>query len=348
KIVEFSEKTHWLDTGFVFEIEEPKASCMGSLRAVRVAEDRWKLWTVYTVIFALDGVETLDEQKMKEKPIANGAPDGNFPEQTDILVIGAGQSGLCLSALLKSFQIPHVVVDGNQKCGDSWGTRYEACKLHTPKKIGHMPFLRYPENYPVFITAQQLSDHYESYRKSLGLPVYMQSRWEEGKWDEDRKEWTNKIKRKDGVKTIVAKHIVMCTGVGNTDPYEPEIPEREKFKGDIVHSVKYWNAEPWKGKRGLIIGAANSAHDIAMDMVRFGLSSVVLYQRNTSCMITCEEAIGKHYEHYNDFTPIEISDQMSESLPPSIGRILLNGWIKFSAEQNKEFYDSMKAKGMMI
>ena len=47
----------------------------------------------------------------------------------------------------------------------------------------------------------------------------------------------------------------------------------------MLHSAYYKNAFEWKGKKGVIVGAANTAHDVAEDMLEAGLTSVTMIQR---------------------------------------------------------------------
>jgi len=52
-----------------------------------------------------------------------------------------------------------------------------------------------------------------------------------------------------------------------------------------MHSVNYKNASAWKGKHGIVIGTANTGHDIAEDMLEEGLASVTMIQRSPTCKI---------------------------------------------------------------
>ncbi|KAG8166192.1 hypothetical protein KVR01_004744 [Diaporthe batatas] len=66
-------------------------------------------------------------------------------------------------------------------------------------------------------------------------------------------------------------------------PVVPHWPNRDSFRGQVIHSVDYHDAEPWKGLRGIVIGSGNTGHDVASDMVAAGLSSVTMVQRSPTC-----------------------------------------------------------------
>jgi cation diffusion facilitator CzcD-associated flavoprotein CzcO len=55
-----------------------------------------------------------------------------------------------------------------------------------------------------------------------------------------------------------------------------------------MHSVDYKNAKGWKGKRGVIIGTGNTAHDVAEDMLDAGLESVTMVQRGRTAVFPVE------------------------------------------------------------
>ena len=55
------------------------------------------------------------------------------------------------------------------------------------------------------------------------------------------------------------------------------------FKGVTLHSGAYKSATAWKGKHGVVVGSANTAHDVADDMLAAGMASVTMVQRSPTC-----------------------------------------------------------------
>lgn len=72
---------------------------------------------------------------------------------------------------------------------------------------------------------------------------------------------------------IVARHVVIATGRANT-PVIPEWPGVDAFTGELLHSSAYRNAEPYSGKRVLVVGAGASGMDIACDLATGGAAKV--------------------------------------------------------------------------
>ena len=71
----------------------------------------------------------------------------------------------------------------------------------------------------------------------------------------------------------------MCTGHFNI-PYIPEEYDTSQFKGSVIHSCSYDNPLDFKDQRVFIVGFANSALDIALDIRRHG-AKIAMYKRNT-------------------------------------------------------------------
>lgn len=58
---------------------------------------------------------------------------------------------------------------------------------------------------------------------------------------------------------------------------------QEHFKGKIMHSVEWKHGKDYTGKKGVVIGTANTGHDMAENMLDAGLSSVTMVQRGATC-----------------------------------------------------------------
>ena len=65
--------------------------------------------------------------------------------------------------------------------------------------------------------------------------------------------------------TFVSENVIICTGY-NRVPNIPHWPGQEKYKGTLLHSSGYKNAEPYKNKKVLVVGMGNSGAEIALDL----------------------------------------------------------------------------------
>jgi len=60
------------------------------------------------------------------------------------IVIGGGQAGLAVGYHLAKRGIPFLILDANQRVGDSWRNRWDSLRLFTPARYAGLPGLRFP------------------------------------------------------------------------------------------------------------------------------------------------------------------------------------------------------------
>lgn len=142
----------------------------------------------------------------------------------------------------------------------------------------YMYGFRFPDSFPVHIPAKKLADWYEFYAKAMDLNVWTSTMVSKASRDETTGKWSVTVLKPDGTeRTLHVDHLVFGTGwVG--DPKIPEIPGRvrilaphsiqlistfpystqDEFRGDVVHSSAYKNAQNYVGKKVVVVGACTS------------------------------------------------------------------------------------------
>ena len=80
-----------------------------------------------------------------------------------VLVIGGGQSGLCIAARLKQLNVDTLIVDREKRIGDNWRKRYHALTLHNQVQVNHLPYMLFPPNWPTYIPKDKLANWFEAY-----------------------------------------------------------------------------------------------------------------------------------------------------------------------------------------
>ncbi|WP_292627943.1 NAD(P)-binding domain-containing protein, partial [Mesorhizobium sp.] len=80
-------------------------------------------------------------------------------------------------------------------------------------------------------------------------------------YDEEKKEWTVIVHRDGKDITLKPKQLVLATGMSGR-PNIPKFKGMENFKGDQHHSAKHPGPDSYAGKKVVVIGSNNSAHDI--------------------------------------------------------------------------------------
>ncbi|EIN13097.1 FAD/NAD(P)-binding domain-containing protein [Punctularia strigosozonata HHB-11173 SS5] len=282
----------------------------------------WKAHTVFTNLKELKGfpekVGPLREHNPSHgKWVDKRRREVEFEDtEPQVIVIGAGQSGLDAAARLKLMDIPTLVLEKQARIGDQWRNRYEALCLHDPVWYDHMPYLPFPPNWPVYTPAQKLADWLEAYAHNMELNVWTSATVLKTEQDEKTKKWTVVVRRGDGKeRTFSVDHLVYALGLAGGVPNMPDIPGKEEFSGQILHSTQHHRATDHVGKKVVIVGACTSSHDIAADYVEHGVD-VTIYQRSSTYIMSTKQGMPRMLGVYwNQPVPVEVADMLGASFP---------------------------------
>ena len=116
-------------------------------------------------------------------------------EQPYCLVVGGGQGGIGLAARLQRLGIPTIVVDKHEKAGDAWRNRYKSLHLHDPVWYDHMPYLPFPDDWPVFPAKDKVADWLMHYADIMELNYWARTECRSAEWDEQSGTWTVVVDR---------------------------------------------------------------------------------------------------------------------------------------------------------
>ncbi len=136
-----------------------------------------------------------------------------YERQPYCVIIGGGQGGIGLGARMKRLGVPTIIIEKNPRPGDSWRNRYKSLCLHDPVWYDHMPYLPYPDNWPVFAPKDKLGDWLESYTKIMELNYWNSTVCEKAEYDEASGEWTVHVVRDGKPVVLKPKQLVMATGM---------------------------------------------------------------------------------------------------------------------------------------
>jgi thioredoxin reductase len=316
----------------MFKFETAIGRGSGIVRLIPDATDgnTLKAWTLLTELGELKGFE---EQLGINRPRGNAySRDFRGPNWLDlrkastdyadhdptVLVVGGGQSGLCIAARLKQLQVDTLIVDREARIGDNWRKRYHALTLHNQVQVNHLPYMHFPPNWPTYIPKDKLANWFEAYVDAMELNFWTRTEFEGGQYDESEGRWTVTLRGADGSRReMQPRHVVLATGVSGI-PHVPDIPGLKDFSGKVIHSSHYDDGENWKGKRAIVIGTGNSGHDIAQDLHSSG-ASVTLVQRSPTLVVSIEPSAQLVYAPYNDGT-LDDNDLITMSMPLKLGR----------------------------
>ena len=94
----------------------------------------------------------------------------------DAIVIGAGQAGLSVGYYLAQHGRSFVILDANERVGDSWRKRWDSLRLFTSSGFDGLPGMPYPAASRVYPTKDEMADYLEAYAKRFQLPVITNTR----------------------------------------------------------------------------------------------------------------------------------------------------------------------------
>lgn len=174
-------------------------------------------------------------------------------------------SGIILATGLKALGVDALIIDRHPQPGDNWRLRYDCLRFHIGKGSCETPYLRkcsdtyvpeqqsssaspltilrsaYPKDNPLLLNRQMLADHMKNYATTFNLNILNSSTVEASSFNRSKGTWSVRIQTPYGVKTVTAKHLVQCTGIGCQKPFTPKIPGKELYKGISIHSAEYKN-----------------------------------------------------------------------------------------------------------
>ena len=325
-----------------------------------------RCWTLLTTMYELKGFE--EKSRHNRVPGAeHGARRGRttwlearearkaawgVSEQPYCLIVGGGQGGIALAARLKRLDVPTLVIDKQARPGDTWRNRYKSLCLHDPVWYDHLPYLPFPDDWPVFMPKDKLADWLEAYVKVMDLDYWGASPCRKARYDDATETWEVEVEHEGEMVVLRPKQLVFALGASGY-PSVPVIDGAENFAGEQMHSSKFSGGEFYKNKRVVIIGANNSAHDIAADLWEHEVD-VTMVQRSSTLVVRTEMMLEMVYGAVYSERAVdagittEKADLLAASLPYRVTpRLGVPQW-QAIAERDKEFYARLEAAGFML
>ncbi len=324
------------------------------------------IWTLLTSMVELKGHE---EPLGMERPM--GAKHGagkhrptwkeereketaelGYTTQPYSVIIGGGQGGIGLAARLRQLGVPTIIVEKNDRPGDSWRNRYKSLCLHDPVWYDHLPYLPFPPNWPVFAPKDKLGDWLEMYTKVMELNYWTRSTCQSARFDEATKEWSVTVDRDGETVVLKPKQLIFATGM-SAKANMPNLPGMDSFKGDQHHSSKHPGPDAYRGKKAVVIGSNNSAHDICAALWENDVD-VTMVQRSSTHVVRSEPlmefGLGDLYSERAVASGMTTNkaDMTFASLPYAILHEFQIPVYQKIKEADAEFYASLEKAGFQL
>ena len=320
-------------------------------------------WTLLTTLYELKGYE---EPKGPRRP--RGAEHGanrdraswlenrdqeaaslGVTQQPYVLIVGGGQAGIGLAARLRQLSVPTIVIDRRARPGDQWRSRYKSLCLHDPVWYDHMPYLKFPDNWPVFSPKDKIADWLESYTRIMELNYWPSTEAKSASYNETTGEWTVTVEREGQPVVLRPRQLVLATGMSGK-PNVPSFPGMETFRGDQHHSSAHPGPDAYRGQRCVVIGSNNSAFDICGALWENG-ADVTMVQRSSTHISRSDSlmeiALSGLYseEAVAAGMTTEKADLTFASVPYRIMHIFQIPVYEQMRERDKDFYERLEKAG---
>jgi 4-hydroxyacetophenone monooxygenase len=208
----------------------------------------------------------------------------------NVIIIGAGMSGLLAAIRLQAAGIPFQILERHDDVGGTWyQNTYPGCRVDSPNHIYGYSFR--PADWPQYYSRQPvLREYFDQVARDYGLKAHTRFGTEvkEARFDEARCVWTvTVLKRDGGEETLTANAVISAVGQLNR-PKWPDVPGHERYKGISFHSTEWEHQHDLTGRKVLVIGTGASAFQFAPEVAKVA-SEVTIFQRTPPWMAPVPE-----------------------------------------------------------
>jgi putative flavoprotein involved in K+ transport len=178
----------------------------------------------------------------------------------DTVIIGGGQSGLAAARAFTGAGLRPVLLEAGPSPTGSWPHYYDSLTLFSPARYSALPGLRFPGDPDRYPHRDEVADYLTRYASLLDADIRPRHTVTEVSPVQDG----FAVRTSDGL-TLHARSVVAASG-SFSNPYRPALPGLDTFTGTVLHSAAYRSPEPFAGRRVIVVGAGNTALQVAVEL----------------------------------------------------------------------------------
>jgi len=239
-------------------------------------------------------------------------------KQVDILIVGAGISGVGLAAHL-STQCPNrsfEIIERRESFGGTWDLfKYPGIRSDSDMSTFGFNFKPW-QKASVLADGSSIKDYLAEVIDEFKLKqkIHFQHRVISANYDSQSHKWSVVIEDdKQKQQTWVANFVFGCTGYYNYDQgFQPEFPNQSDFKGTFIHPQHWPENFNYAGKKVVIIGSGATAITLVPAMAKGGAGHVTMLQRSPT-YIASIPSVDMIYDKMRKVLPEDVAYKLTRA-----------------------------------
>jgi 4-hydroxyacetophenone monooxygenase len=179
----------------------------------------------------------------------------------EVVVIGAGMSGILAAIRLQQAGVPFVILEKNADVGGTWlENTYPGARVDSSNHFYSYSFAQKADWPYHYSTGDVLLDYFRGCADQFGIREHIRFNTEvvSAEFDESAGSWSLAIRNGNGEETLTAQALISAVGQLNR-PKMPAIDGIDSFTGPSFHSAQWDHSVDLTGKRVAVIGNGASA-----------------------------------------------------------------------------------------
>lgn len=212
------------------------------------------------------------------------------PEHVDVIIVGAGLSGIGAAWRLKD-QCPgrsFAILEQRDAIGGTWDLfRYPGIRSDSDMHTLGYGFRPWTEAKAI-ADGPSIRRYVQDTAREAGIEQHIRFKHTvtRADWDSASATWTVTAMRDGAPVRLTSSFLMMCSGYYRYDRgYRPDFPGEERFKGVLVHPQHWPEDLDWSGKRVVVIGSGATAVTIVPEMAKTA-AKVTMLQRSPTYVVS--------------------------------------------------------------